>query len=351
VSVLELNFEKGWRGGERQTLYNLRGFRAQGVRVELICRRNSALETEAVKDGFIVYSFTSIIGVIRFLIFSAASYDFLHAQTSQILTYCVFTKFFHGCRVIFTRRVNFVQRGVLTKLKYRFTDKIIAISNPVKETLKLFTRRNDIEVISDIVVKSEPDIIRAKSFFSQYKIGDKKIIATVAAFTHEKDPITTLDAIRILRSRRDDFVFFHFGSGEFQSVVENKIKEFNLNDTYLIAGFHPNIEDFFSQFSIFVLSSIEEGLGSSVLDAFTNLVPVVATNAGGLQDLLSGGRGILCDKGDSQAIAAGIEVFLNDKEKTKACTEKAFHYVNQVHSMESVTSQYISWMKGQSIQK
>lgn len=347
VRVLEFNFEIGWRGGERQTFYNMLGFRQQGLNVELICKKNSVLETQAVKEGFTVHAYRSILGIIPFLLTSARHYDFLHAQNSQILTFCVFTKPFHRRKVIFTRRVNFAQRGLLTKLKYYFTDKIIAISAPVKERMQILTGRNDIDIISDIVVKPEPDVSRADEFFGQYNIGTKKIIATVASFTKEKDPVTTFEAIRILRTRRDDFIFFHFGSGELQPAIEEKIRANGLSETYIVAGFHPNIESLFSRFHVFILTSVEEGLGSSVLDAFVNKVPVVASNAGGLQDLLANGRGILCKKGASQEFAQGLEILLSDAAKVKSCTESAYAYANEKHNMQIVSTQYIHWMNQQ----
>jgi glycosyltransferase involved in cell wall biosynthesis len=345
MNILELNFEKGWRGGERQTLYNMQGFREASITVHLVCRKGSSMETMAVREGFITHSFKSIIGVIFFLIQSGNKYDFLHAQTSQILTYCVFTKYFNQAKIIFTRRVNFIQKGFTTKLKYRFTEKIIAISPAVKSTLESFTNRTDIEVIPDIVVSKDLDRSRASELISRINTSGKRVVGTIAALTKEKDPYTLVEAIKKLSEKRNDFIFFHFGSGDLKNAIEKKIKEDNLDQVYFLMGFVEDVEDLFSVFEVFVMTSKEEGLGSSVLDSFMYKVPVVSTNAGGLKDLVKDERGISCEIGDSDSIAKGIDVLLLDESVIEIYVQKAFDYVCHYHSMEFVTDQYLRYIK------
>ena len=226
IKVLELNFERGWRGGERQIIYTLQGFRNAGISSHLICRKGYPLETAALNAGFTVDSFNSIFGVFFFLITKGKNFNCIHAQTSHILTYCVFTKFFHGAKVVYTSRVNFIQKGYFTKLKYLFTDKIVAISEAIQECLADFCGRNDIEVISDIVVKNEPNESMITNVVSKLPINHRHIIGATSALTYEKDPYTMIDAIKKLSETRDDFVFLHFGSGDLQASVRKKIMEY-----------------------------------------------------------------------------------------------------------------------------
>ncbi len=341
--ILELNFEKGWRGGERQTVYNMQGFRNAGISTHLVCRKNSALESKAIKEGFTVHSFNSVFGVIFFLIRKGRKYNCLHVQTSHILTYCVFTKWFHRRKVIFTRRVNFIPKGFFTKLKYGLTDKVVVISSEIKNTITNFCGRTDIEIISDIVVKQTADETKAKEIFTAYT--GKHITGTTSAFTEEKDPFTMLEAVKKLSQKRNDFVFLHFGDGVLMEEIRKKIIDYGLAHVYQLKGFAENVHDFLPSFKVFVLTSTQEGLGSSVLDAFINKVPVVSTNAGGLKELLQTERGILCNTRDSGAIAEGINVFLNDPAKKETCVNNAFTYVQQYHSMDHITQQYISLIK------
>ena len=342
MNILELNFERAWRGGERQTIYNIQGLVAAGISTHLLCRKDSALHEQACKLGLIVHAFQSKWGVLRFLLTKGRQYQVMHAQTSQILTYCVFTKKIHGAKVVFTRRVNYKQKGFLTRLKYRRTSKLVAISEAIKHTLAIFSERKDIEVISDIVVPSATDQARIDALRHQVNSGNKHIIGTTAALTYEKDPFTMLSAVKTLAARSKDFVFLHFGTGKLEGELRQKIVEEGLQEHYLLMGFVANVEAILPLLEIFAISSSEEGLGSSVLDAFIKKIPVVSTNAGGLANLLSNDRGIVCDVGNAAAIAAGVEALLTNMRLAAAYTDKAFAYVHEYHSMNFITRKYIT---------
>lgn len=341
MKILELNFERTWRGGERQTLYNLLGFRNAGMPVELVCRKGYPMEQKAVADGFKVFSFHNIFGVMFFLMANGRKYDILHAQTSHILTYCILTKPFHRCKVVFTRRVDFVPKGKMTRLKYRLADSVIAISNAIRQILENFSGRN-IDLVSEIFMKKQLNAERAEKIAASVNAHNKKyIIGTTAALVPHKDPLTMVAAIGALSKMRNDFVFLHFGAGELEQPVKEKIAENKLGDVYKMMGFHDGIEDIFSVLDVFVMSSEEEGLGSSVLDAFIYKVPVVSTNAGGLIDLIKDGRGIVCNIKSPGEIAAGINDILEQPELKTAITTAAYDYVVVKHSMEYITGEYL----------
>ena len=345
MKILELNFERGWRGGERQTIYNMRGFRDAGQEVALICRKNYPLEKKALEEGCRVFAYNNVFGVISYLISNARQFDLVHAQASHILTYCIVTKPFHRKKIIFTRRVDFIPKGKLTKFKYRTTNKLIAISTAIKDIISEFSGRNDVEIISDIAVPKKLDKERATAELRRLGIeSTKHIIGTTAAFAPHKDPLTMVEAIRKLASLRNDFVFLHFGSGELEAEVKRKIEEYNLQSHYKMMGFYENVEDFFSVLQVFVMSSQEEGLGSSILDAFLYKVPVVSTDAGGIKDIVTEERGILCKVKDFNMLAKGISDVLDKRNKPEIISN-AFEYVSKYHTNEYITRQYLEVFK------
>jgi glycosyltransferase involved in cell wall biosynthesis len=342
MKILELNFERTWRGGERQTLYNLLGFQDAGCDVALVCRKGFPLEHEALKAGITTYAFSDVFSVVSFLITSGSQYDVIHAQTSHILTYCLATKPFHKAQILFSRRVDFVPHGYATRLKYRLADKLIAISDPVKEIISTFSGRSDVSVISDIVVPKKLNAERARKELESFGwYPGLKVVATIAALVPHKDPLTMVEAIKKLSEVRQDFIFLHFGSGELYNTVKDKIAEFSLQKHYKLLGFVEEVEDFFSVFNVFAMSSVEEGLGSTVLDAFAYKVPVVATKAGGLADLIDSGRGIAVDKKDALGLAAAIDESLSLPENHEPMVQKAHDYVLKQHNLQYITSEYL----------
>ena len=207
MRILELNFERTWRGGERQTLYNMLGFRNAGVSVSLLCRKGYPLEAKAKNEDFEVFSFNNIFAAFFFMIFKGCRFNIFHAQSSHILTWCLFSKPFHRAKIILSRRVDFVPKGMMTKLKYRLTDKIVAVSDAVKNIVESFSGREAV-TISDIALPMQINKERARDFLKMQKIdATKHVIGTAAAFVPHKDPLNMVEAVKLLAQKRSDFVF------------------------------------------------------------------------------------------------------------------------------------------------
>ncbi len=343
MTILELNFEKGWRGGERQTFYNMTGLRDAGNEVHLLCRKNNPLYTKSIEAGFVTFGFDSVWEICWFLIGKGHNYAILHAQTSQILTYAVLTKLFHRSPVVYSRRVDFVPKGFFTRLKYLLADKILAISKAIQQIVTEFSGRKDVELVSSIVTAQALDKSRAIELLEKKNIQPgTHILGTMAALVQHKDPLTMVEAISELRKIRNDFVFLHFGKGDLEPVVQERIIQLGLQDCYLLMGFYKNVEDFFSILEVYVMSSEQEGLGSSVLDAFLYKVPVVTTRAGGLAELGAGERAMLCDIQDAAAIGKAIHTLLADPVRKEKMTTLALAYVQQQHSMEYIIHRYLN---------
>jgi glycosyltransferase involved in cell wall biosynthesis len=341
MKVLVLNFERTWRGGERQTLYNMHGFRNAGLHVELLCRKGFLLGQKARQDDFTVHSFNNIGGVTRFLMRKGGEYDVLHAQTSHILTYCILTKPFHKTKIVVTRRVIFAPRGFFSKLKYRYTDKVIAVSNAVRSVL-MHSRINNVAVVSDIVTQRIVDRQRAERLLEDVGAGNRRVIGTIAVMSPDKDPLNMVEAIYHLSKQRNDFVFLHFGFGELEEEVKTMIAQYHLGQVYKPIGYREHVEDYFSILDLFVMSSKYEGLGSSVLDAFMLKVPVVATNAGGMAELLNDGRGISCSTADPVLLSNAINIALNrSTAATQIALDAACEYVSSHHTIERITNRYL----------
>ena len=338
MKILQINTEKTWRGGERQTLYNIQGFLQKEHEVQLLCRKNFPLHQKAKDFDIPIHTVGNGLQAVLYLIKNAKYFDIIHAQTSSAQMYGVMSSLFHKTKVIYTRRVDFVPKGFFTKLKYNHTHKLVAISSAIKTILEKFGLKN-ITVIPDIAIAKKLNKERVEKLIHFKGWHNKKIIASVAALVPHKDPLTMVQAIYHLSQMRDDFMFLHFGEGDLQQEVEKEIARLNISRWYCLMGQVDEAEDFFSIFDVFVMSSQEEGLGSSVLDAFLYKVPVVSTNAGGLKEVVEG-NGLVCDVKDAKAIALSINELLNDNNLRKDITEAAYENVLAKYSLQTITQEY-----------
>ena len=96
-----------------------------------------------------------------------------------------------------------------------------------------------------------------------------------------------------------------FGEGELRAALERQVKELRLEKHVLLPGFRADVLQLMKSADVFVMSSVTEGLGSTVLDAMAMRLPVVATNAGGIPEaVVHSQTGLLVDIASPREMAA-----------------------------------------------
>ena len=342
MKILQVNTESTWRGGERQTLYTLQGLRERGVDADLLALSGSRMHQQAETNGFRVIPVTGHLDLLNKARSLKGRYTCIHAQSGKAHTQMVLTKPFHQLPVIYTRRVDFPPAGWVTRLKYRYTDEVVAISAKISEILQGSGMWNSAEVISSAVKDRELDVARAL----KVKRGicsnndEVKVVGLISAVEPHKGPEVALKMARELRNQRSDFVVMHFGHGALFEEFSRKVESETLDPYYFLMGHYDNVEDFFSLFDVFVMTSKEEGLGSSVLDAFNYEVPVVSTAAGGLSALVNG-RGEICPVDDYQCLALALDRALSLGDEIVDKMQVAKEYSDFNCSIGSMVDHYL----------
>lgn len=342
MRILQINMERGWRGGERQTLLCMRQFRDAGHAVALLARQGGELAARALAEGFAVHAVTGSPGLCAWLLRHGRQFDVLHAQTANAMTWLAVLKPFFKGAVVFTRRTAFPvrRRQAVTAWKWRRADAVAVISDAAAQE----PQRLGISVarIPSAVEYSPADPSRVRQFLRDFNLTGRRIVATAAALTEEKDPCTLIRAVHALHQRRQDFVFVHLGAGGgARDQARELVRELGLDSVYVFAGFQPDAQVLYRMMDLFVSSSRVEALGTSVLDAFLYEVPVIATRTGGHVESLAQGRGYLCEVGDYHAMAQAMDELLSDPQACRAMSLKALAYVQREHSVSAMAQRYL----------
>ena len=109
-------------------------------------------------------------------------------------------------------------------------------------------------------------------------------------------------------------------------------------------GFRNNIEELLPEFDIFLLTSLTEGLPLTIYEAFASKIPVVATNAGGIAEVIKNGiTGYVTDLKDSKNLANGVLRILKDKELAEIIKNNAFELVSRNHDLNVMKQNYYSF--------
>jgi glycosyltransferase involved in cell wall biosynthesis len=342
LNVLQVNTEKTWRGGERQTLLTMKGLLDAGAGATLLCLEGYPLADMVSMESMPLVRVRDQKQAFIYLLRHGSSFDLIHAQTGRAQSLAVLARPFHRRGILYTRRVDFKPHGPAAKLKYRHTDQLIAISPAIREILMSFISGKDIQTIPSCIDSSR-DVYPAsdKALELKRKFSSRKIVATIAAMVPHKEPLTMVRTIHELKGLfRDRFVFLHFGGGELEDDVRREVQRLGLEKDYILMGFEKEVERCFPVFDVFVMSSQEEGLGSSVLEAFRYGIPVVSTTAGGLEELVSG-RGLLCPVHDHVCLARKINAVLGSPDRFTDMVQNARDYVMERHSLERMTRDYL----------
>ncbi|TCK02911.1 glycosyltransferase family 4 protein [Phorcysia thermohydrogeniphila] len=345
MRILHVDTEKGWRGGEQQLFYLVKGLKERGVEVAVACRVGDELERRCREEGITVYPLKgNQTGDILRVGALGKNYDIIHAHAAKAHTIAAFSKKFHKKPVIYTRRVDYPpKKNPLTELKYKLTDKVVAITEFVADVLKKELNLKGIEVIYSAVDENLPEKIetnKVKTFREKFK--GKKIIGSVAALTEQKNIPNLIEAARILLKERNDLAFVVFGEGKLKSYLQSLIKEKGLEGSFLLAGFKEDVYNYVKGFDVFVLPSDYEGLGSSLLIAMLLNVPVVATKVGGVPEVIKDGEtGLLVERRNPVKLADAILRLLDGSKLRKRITTKAYSVVVDNFSVGRMVDAYL----------
>jgi glycosyltransferase involved in cell wall biosynthesis len=341
MRILQINSERGWRGGERQTLLTSLGLRERGHEVEVLVRAGGVLETRAQSEGLRTHAMNTTAEFGVWLARHGQAYDVLHVQTANVLAWALLAKPLHRRPVVFSRRTSFPIRGFsgFSRLKWGCTDVRVAISEAAATAMREMGL--SVQIIPSAVPPVEPNASRVQEFILREKLAGHRLVGTAAALSPEKDPVTLIHAAAKVCATYPDVIFVHWGAeGAAAEAARLAIHDLGLEGRYRLLGFEVGVEQLFAALTVFVMASRHEALGSSVLDAMAQSVPVVATNAGGLKELLADGRGLLSEPGDAGGLAAHIVELLSQPERRLNMATLGLHEVQTRYGVEAMVEQY-----------
>ena len=355
MKILHINTEKTWRGGEQQTFYLLKGLKQAKICSHLICQPDSPMAKRSAAAGYKIFTVPMhgeadlpAILKIRKLI-KKNRYNIIHSHTSHAHTLAFFASLGIDNKLLVSRRVDFsIFRHSFLKLsgiKYRFmADYYVAISHKIKEVLvsdgidnnRIFVAHSGI----DMDRFNKIDSAHLKSEFNIMK--NEKIVINVAHLAEHKGQKYLIKAIPAVLDKIPDVRFFIIGGGKLINKLKTLADSLKLNNRLIFTGFREDVGAFYKLADLFVMSSIEEGLGTSVLDALAIDKPVVATSAGGIPEIIKDGvTGRLVSPGDAKALADGIIKMFLDPEKADKMAENGGNLVTQNFSINAMVSKNI----------
>ena len=320
MNVLHINEQRGWRGGEQQASYLVRGLAQRGHNVLIAGRPGTPFIqsdhgigpitriTAPFLSEFDVYTAAVVARAVR-----RHDLDIIHAHTSHAHTIaCIARAIARRGKVVVSRRVDFAPRNnPFNRFKYSLPDAVVAVSTCIARVMREF----GIDESRLAVVHSGTDAARFHvDPISRTELGipDRvPLLGCVAALVGHKDHATLLDAMPLILRRIPQLRLILVGEGPLRPRIEAQIKTLNIGQAVTLLGHRLDVPRILKALDAFVLSSKEEGFGGAALEAMACGLPVVSTDAGGMSDTVVHEKtGLLVPVRDPQALAqAVIRVF------------------------------------------
>jgi glycosyltransferase involved in cell wall biosynthesis len=236
----------------------------------------------------------------------------VHAHDAHSLTLAGVCSALTGAPLVVTRRVIFPLRRRGFWLRAR---RVIAISQAVRDALVADgVSPQRIVLIPSAVDIGDPVPGQASLGHALGLPENGRIAVSLAALTPEKDQSTLVAAAALLVRDLPDLHWVIAGEGPLRALLEQRIAEAGLAQRFHLVGQLPDPHTALVGADVCVLSSTSEGLGSSLLAAMALGVPVVATRAGGIPELLGTGAGLMVSPGDPSGFAAAVRRVLTEPE-------------------------------------
>ena len=348
---LHVDTARTWRGGQNQVLLTVNGLRSIGHRAALVAHPDGELRRRAAEglelipiaprtemDLSAAWKFSRLL--------KRLDPDVVHAHdphgvAMSALALSLVAGSAQGRPVpplVASRRVDFHLKGnSFSRWKYRQVDCFVAASEAIRKMLvadgvdadRTVTVHEGIDV--DHVLAAPPVNVH-EAFFLPH---GAPVVGNVAALVPHKGQRYLVDAAHLVVQQLPDARFVILGEGELREHLEKQVHEHHLEKHVWLPGFRTDVLGCIKGFDLFVMSSVTEGLGTSLLDAMAASRPIVATTAGGIPEIVEDGvTGVLVPPRDHAALAAAIVRMLKDDEGRRRMGAVGFARVNERFTVE-----------------
>lgn len=269
-------------------------------------------------------------------------YDVIHAQWTLSGGVAWLSRFIHHCPIVVTLHGSDVFQvasgwlgSPLTCRVLRGCDRIIAVSQALADV----AARVGISPASITIIPDGVDLTR----FVPMPGAREPLILYVGSLIKRKGIIYLLEAMSQISHRYPSLHLTIVGDGVERPLLEKTSSELGLQGRVTFTGSQTTeqVRQWMQRARLFVLPSVEEGLGVVLLESLACGTPIVATQVGGIPEVVTPGVGMLVPPASPDALAEAIGSLIDDNEKWTVMSHDARKRVEQHFGWDQVAAQLI----------
>ncbi|MFH1478522.1 MAG: glycosyltransferase family 4 protein [Candidatus Omnitrophota bacterium] len=281
-----------------------------------------------------------LVSINIWLIYITHKYDIVHTHSSKAGILGRFTAKLAGVQHIyhtvhgwpFNDYQNLFIKKVyilLERICSLFTEKIICVSN---SDIDLGLKHKIAPKEKFILIKYGIDLARFKNNTTDVSskrrelgiLNNDPIVGMISCLKPQKSPQDYIKASLDIYKNIDKVNFLLIGDGRLRPLCEKLLKDSSLDVRFKMLGWRRDIKEIIDLMDISILTSKWEGLPMAVIESLVKGCVVVATDTGGVRELVRDGEtGFITKKGNPSEIASRVVYLLKDIEQLDAMKNKA----------------------------
>jgi glycosyltransferase involved in cell wall biosynthesis len=367
MKVLHLIDSGGFYGAENVVLNLTLGLRELGAESVIGCFRYRGnglpqVGVEAESMGLDCAYFTLRNKIDVTCVRSIASYcksnkvTVLHSHGYKPSLVCLIMKLLYGtpyvitCHLWYLRTFRLKMYTALERISMRFADRVIGVSREIASDLeRAGIPKRKLEVIENGI-----DVDR----FSQFELEPKDaeevrkdlgldrdsfIIGSLGRLTEQKDYQTLIRAAAEALKDNVALEFIVAGEGELKSALISECRDLGIENRFHFLGFRSDKEKILKLMSVFVLSSLDEGLPMAMLEAMAAGLPIVTTPVGGIPKVIKPGEnGLFIDPGNVEQLKKNLLVLAGNSATREKLGRRGLETVKGEYSIEEMARKYLA---------
>lgn len=344
-------------GAQENTLLTLRGLQERGFSVCLVTGQTAShegsLEKEVRRLGIPIFFLRQLVREVSpvqdvyallwlIFFFRKERFDLVHTHTSKAgflgrlaarvagVPFVVHTPHGHVFHSYFSKGKTALFL-VLERALAPLTDQLIALTRAEQEehvAQQVGTYSQFTVIPSGILLPERlPGRgLQAKAIRSKLFPEGAKVVGTISRLSPVKGVRVLLESMARLKKEFPEAHLLVVGDGEERSALEERAEQLGLREKVRWAGFQKDIFSFLEAMDLFVLASLNEGMGKAVVQAAACRKAVVVSRIGGLKDLVVPGQtGLLATPGNARDFAQKIALLLSSSQLRAEFGEALFH--------------------------
>lgn len=272
-------------------------------------------------------------------LFREQAIDVVHTHDDKPLVYgALAARLAHVSRIVHTHHHGFLpsvsrRQTFLLSLAARLTDAFVCVS----QNAARFVIEHGVPESRVLTLWNGIDLER----FPYHGAEPAGPALLVARLSPEKDVATLLHAVALVQRSAPEFRLEIAGDGPCRAELEELCRQFGLERCVYFLGEVSDVPALLRRASLFVLSSLTEGISLTILEAMASGLPVVTTKVGGNPEVvLDGATGRLVPSGDPAALAKALLQVWGNPDTAQLMGRAGRHRVESYFDIRRLVAQY-----------